>query len=100
MLDALQNTANSPPASVRTESVARPSAPRAPDVVVQNEPGPKGSPQISVDPVVGVILEFLNASGSVETQSPSFAAEAYLRAGLTAEGFSKAPEEPRTQFTA
>jgi len=61
--------------------------------VVQNDsttssPGSPGSPRIKVDPTVGVILEFIGNSGQVVAQSPSFAAVAYLRAGLTSEGYA------------
>lgn len=99
MLDAVQNSANSHPPSGRGDVVVRPSENRAPPAVVATNQAPVASPQINVDPVVGVIVQFLNSSGSVESQSPSFAAEAYLRAGLTAEGFSKDPPLEHTQVT-
>lgn len=50
------------------------------------------SPRITVDPRAGVILQFLDSKGQVETQSPTFAAVAYLRAGLTRDGYTKVAE--------
>ncbi|MBP7251852.1 MAG: hypothetical protein KBA75_00040 [Alphaproteobacteria bacterium] len=47
------------------------------------------SPLITVDPRAGVILQFLDSKGQVESQSPTFAAVAYLRAGLTRDGYTK-----------
>lgn len=47
------------------------------------------SPRITVDPRAGVILQFLDSKGQVESQSPTFAAVAYLRAGLTRDGYTK-----------
>jgi hypothetical protein len=49
------------------------------------------SPRITVDPRAGVILQFLDNKGQVESQSPTFAAVAYLRAGLTGDSDAKAP---------
>ncbi|MGB4101805.1 MAG: hypothetical protein WBK91_07880 [Alphaproteobacteria bacterium] len=99
MLDVVQKNVTAPPASTRPEPVARSSAPQGADAPASGASAPKGSPQITVDPVVGVIIQFLNSSGRVETQSPSFAAEAYMRAGLTADGFSKSDAEAHTQVT-
>ncbi len=50
------------------------------------------SPRITVDPSAGVILQFLDNKGQVESQSPTFAAVAYLRAGLTRDGYTKSVE--------
>jgi|GEM_PF-1213387 hypothetical protein len=47
------------------------------------------SPRIVVDPQAGVITEFLNTSGQVESQIPSSTVVAYLRAGLNANGEAK-----------
>jgi hypothetical protein len=57
--------------------------------------GGGASPRIQVDPTAGVILQFLDNRGEVATQSPSFAAVAYLKAGLTREGFGKDPPETK-----
>lgn len=55
------------------------------------------SPRIVVDPLAGPITEFLTTSGQVQAQIPSAAVVAYLRAGLTAEGFAKpTPETTHT----
>lgn len=99
MLDVVQSNVTAPSASIRPEPVVRPSTPQVADTPAHGDPAPKGSPQITVDPVVGVIIQFLNSTGGVETQSPSFAAEAYMRAGLTADGFSKSDAEAHTQVT-
>lgn len=47
------------------------------------------SARIIIDPVAGVITEYLDQKGDVQDQSPSSSVVAYLRAGLTAQGFSK-----------
>jgi len=47
------------------------------------------SPRITVDPLAGVITEFLNGSGQVQAQIPSAAVVAYLRAGLDSNGQAK-----------
>lgn len=67
---------------------ARPEPVAAESETTASSPGSPGSPRIKVDPTVGVILEFIGNSGQVVAQSPSFAAVAYLRAGLTSEGYS------------
>jgi hypothetical protein len=54
------------------------------------------SPRIIVDPVAGAITQFLNTTGQVETQIPSAAVVAYLRAGLTSAGLAK-PQEKHQQ---
>lgn len=76
-----------------TAGVARQESPAAPSETTANIPGSPGSPRIKVDPTVGVILEFIGNSGQVVAQSPSFAAVAYLRAGLTSEGYSTKSDE-------
>ena len=47
------------------------------------------SPRIVVDPLAGVITQFLSSSGVLQSQIPSAAVVAYLRAGLTPDGFAK-----------
>ena len=49
------------------------------------------SPRIVVDPLAGAITEYLNTSGQVQSQIPSAAVVAYLRAGLTSDGFPRRP---------
>jgi hypothetical protein len=48
------------------------------------------SPRIVVDPLAGVITEFLNSNGQIQSQIPSSAVVAYLRVGLAADGQAKA----------
>ena len=55
------------------------------------------SPRIVIDPIAGAITQFLNTSGQVEIQIPSAAVVAYLRAGLTSEGYGKPEEEPHSK---
>jgi hypothetical protein len=55
------------------------------------------SPRIVVDPLAGVITQFLSATGTVESQIPSAAVVAYLRAGLTASGETKSTPETQQQ---
>jgi hypothetical protein len=50
---------------------------------------PGVSPRLVSDPVAGLIIQYLNSSGGIESQIPSSAVVAYLRAGLTADGFGK-----------
>jgi len=50
------------------------------------------SPRIVDDPLAGQIIQVLNGTGQVQSQYPSATAVAYLRAGLTSQGFSK-PQE-------
>ena len=52
------------------------------------------SPRIVVDPLAGPITQFLNSTGQVQSQIPSSAVVAYLRAGLTSQGLSKPNETP------
>ena len=49
------------------------------------------SPRITVDPVAGVITQYLDSTGKVTSQYPSTVVIAYLKAGLTAQGYSKHP---------
>ena len=74
--------------TARTDSPAAAQVETAPSSVN----GTPGSPRIKVDPTVGVILEFIGNAGQVEAQTPSFAAVAYLRAGLTREGYTRTDE--------
>lgn len=50
--------------------------------------GPAISPRIVIDPTAGVITQYLNSNGDVQSQLPSITAVAYLRAGLTPDGLS------------
>lgn len=45
-----------------------------------------------VDPLAGVITEYLNGNGSIQSEIPSATVVAYLKAGLTAQGYPKAPQ--------
>lgn len=99
MLDVLQNVASTYQALSRNDSASyRPATPAPVRTAEAPAELAQASPRIQIDPVVGVILQFLQSSGDVVSQSPSFAAEAYLRAGLTADGFTK--DEEHTQITA
>lgn len=100
MVDAVHNIAAPYPASSRVDTAASTTLKRAPDAVVAVDQVPVASPRLSIDPVVGVIVQFLNSNGSVESQSPTFAAEAYIRAGLTPDGFSKGDADSHTLLTA
>jgi len=51
------------------------------------------SPRIVVDPLAGVITQFLSTNGQVQSQIPSAAVVAYLRAGLTSSGQTKSTPE-------
>jgi hypothetical protein len=51
------------------------------------------SPRLRIDPNAGVIIQFLDNKGDVAVQTPSFAAVAYLKAGLTSDGYGKAVED-------
>jgi hypothetical protein len=55
------------------------------------------SPRIVVDPLAGVITQFLSSTGQVESQIPSSAVVAYLRAGLQADGLAKPAVTPKPQ---
>lgn len=50
------------------------------------------SPHIIIDPLAGVITQFLNSSGQVQSQIPSSAVVAYLRDGLGPDGRAKPSE--------
>ena len=55
-------------------------------------PLPLHNPLVTLDRLAGFITEYLSESGSqVISQSPSAVTVAYLRQGLTAQGFPKAP---------
>lgn len=77
-------------------AIAPVTAPREP--VVDNGFGSSAVPRVQLDPTAGVILEFLDSEGEVQTQTPSFVVVAYLRAGLTRDGLR--PEEEGTSITA
>jgi hypothetical protein len=55
------------------------------------------SPRIVVDPLAGPITEFLTSTGQIQTQIPSAAVVAYLRAGLTSTGLVKPTPETEAQ---
>ncbi|MGE3622564.1 MAG: hypothetical protein AB7H77_01640 [Bdellovibrionales bacterium] len=64
------------------------------------------SPRITIDPLAGVITEFLGENGQVKAQIPSATVVAYLRAGLNPQGLpnqlspSDAAEEKTGGFIA
>ncbi len=71
------------------------------DVKPTTEAAPKAAadsvapinPRLRYDPTSGVVVtEFLDSSGTVQTQAPSTAVLAYLRAGLTEDGLGKKDE--------
>lgn len=47
------------------------------------------SSKLIVDPLAGVITEFLDGQGNIRNEIPSTTVIAYLKAGLTAQGYSK-----------
>jgi hypothetical protein len=100
MLRELSTITQTNPALSRSGGVV-PSTPSTTDQPISATPSTTpdnvASPRIKLDPAAGVILQFLDNRGDVVTQSPSFAAVAYLRAGLTREGF---PQEPETESPA
>lgn len=97
MVESVQSISSAaPPAAIRSGAAVSGGGTRVADAA---EAAPVASPRINIDPVVGVIVQFLNPSGSVESQVPSFAAEAYLRVGLTVEGYRKADESAHTELT-
>ncbi|MEJ0063023.1 MAG: hypothetical protein WDO70_07440 [Alphaproteobacteria bacterium] len=102
MLGELSNiTATSPAISRSDPAASRPAEQSASATPASEDSQAQASPRIQVDPVAGVILQFLDPQGEVETQTPSFAAVAYLRAGLTGEGFRKEdPDSSSFQMTA
>jgi hypothetical protein len=55
------------------------------------------SPRIKADPFAGVIVQFLDSNGEVRSQTPSAAAVAYLKAGLTMDGAPRGKEGAGTQ---
>jgi hypothetical protein len=57
--------------------------------LTSRDPNAPISPRIIVDPLAGVITQFLGTNGELQSQIPSAAVVAYLRAGLTPEGFAK-----------
>jgi hypothetical protein len=98
MLGELKNVTTTYPSNQRvdTTAVAAPTAAPAPTVTTADgQTGNAQSPRIQIDPTAGVILQFLDSKGRVETQSPSFVAVAYLKAGLTRDGTTK-PEDSTT----
>ena len=100
MVDTIQQVSKPYPASSRLAVAEPPTVKSAPDAVTPADQVPSVSPRLNVDPVIGLIVQFLSSSGSVESQSPTFAAEAYIRAGLSPDGFSKDDVGNRTQVTA
>ncbi|HUY69300.1 MAG TPA: hypothetical protein VMV79_08375 [Alphaproteobacteria bacterium] len=55
------------------------------------------SPHIVVDPLAGVITQFLSSTGQVQSQIPSSAVVAYLRAGLNSDGLAKPSTAPHAK---
>ncbi len=100
MVDALQNIKATHSVIGHGDTAASQPAPRAPTTGSSQQPEYQASPRLELDPVVGVIVQFLGTSGTVESQTPSFAAAAYLRAGLAADGFRKESGEDSVQVTA
>ncbi len=76
-------SASSSNASYTTKSLVQP-------------PDPGVSPRLVSDPSAGVIIQYLNSDGTVQSQIPSTAVVAYLRAGLTAQGLSRQPANGAT----
>ncbi len=73
--------------SVGTKTDTAPNASGSP-----NPPPTPLSPRLRYDAVSGIVItEFLDTGGGVQTQTPSNAVVAYLRAGLGADG--RVPEE-------
>lgn len=110
MLSEVRNVTAGYPAVSRADAAA-PAAKPAPAPPSQDSKAAEAqltaptSPRITVDPRAGVILQFLDSKGQVESQSPTFAAVAYLRAGLTRDGYTKTDvaadnEAPKSDPTA
>lgn len=98
MLSELKNATTNYSSSPRvdTATIAAPTAEPTPAITTADgQTGNAQSPRIQIDPAAGVILQFLDSKGHVETQSPSFVAVAYLKAGLTRDGTTK-PEDSTT----
>jgi hypothetical protein len=86
---AVANTANTPIAST-TNATANASL-TAQASSSSGQQSASISPQIVVDPVVGVITKYVDGAGKVISQFPSAVAVAYLRAGLDPDGFRAHP---------
>jgi len=70
---------------------AAPTTPVSAAAVVSNASGGVASPHAVIDASTGVVVQqYLNTDGTLQSQSPSSAVIAYLRAGLTPDGLSKA----------
>jgi hypothetical protein len=85
-------TQSAPQQSAPAGAVVSGTAPGAPSPGLQplaQDPDTPISPRIVVDPLAGVITEFLNTTGQVQSQIPSAAVVAYLRVGLDASGQAK-----------
>lgn len=52
------------------------------------------SPRVIVDPVVGLIDQYLDGNGKVTNQFPSAVVVAYLKSGLTQDGFAQPVGKP------
>jgi hypothetical protein len=67
---------------VATSAPAATAVPLAPQVLSPTQ-------RIVFDPQAGLIDQYLNSKGNLESQIPSSVVVAYLRAGLTADGLTK-----------
>jgi len=65
------------------------SSPAVEDVVSTDSASVPLSPRITSDPAAGVMItEYLSSTGEKQMQVPSQTVVAYLRSGLTAQGFA------------
>jgi len=69
----------SPVSNAATTAAAAPLTPQV----------PQPTQRVLFDPQAGLINQYLNSKGGIETQIPSSVVVAYLRAGLTADGLTK-----------
>jgi hypothetical protein len=83
------------PVVVASAQSATETAPATTTVSVEAKTG--FSQRIINDPSAGVILQYLDGKGSVESQLPSTTAVAYRRAGLAADGTVPKTIPPETQ---
>ena len=75
--------------SAGTAAVAQPATPAEQAAPTPKTEADKGALQLKSDPFAGVVIQFLNNKGDVAAQTPTAAALAYLRAGLTEDGHPK-----------
>lgn len=81
----LGNLISGTPAPASVTPVSAPAATSA-AAPAKSEPQPSISPRLVIDPLAGLITQYLNGDGKVESQIPSTAAVAYIRAGLSDKG--------------